>query len=67
MTVAGGYQYMISGGMWVGLLAAVDLLLLLRKCQWQIRDRKRDGSVQVASLLEVHAISDYFIPCLLML
>ena len=28
---------------------------------------KRDGSVQVASLLEVHAISDYFIPCLLML
>ena len=27
--------------MWVGLLAAVDLLLLLRKCQWQIRDRKK--------------------------
>ena len=41
MTVAGGYQYTISGGIWVGLLAAVDLLLLLRKCQWQIRDRKK--------------------------
>ena len=41
MTVAGGYQYTISEGMWVGLLAAVDLLLLLRKCQWQIRDRKK--------------------------
>lgn len=54
MTVAGGYQYKITGGMWIGLLAIVDLMLLLRQCQWKIENKKKRcicaGSVIAGSI-----------------